>query len=184
MFTDDASLYYDVYYTVNFRVAGAALKGEAQKLKKLVDALDTEGFRQMDEACRKGSVDIGEFTGLKPELFERHFRPKANFIVTTENKRTLALNTEIDENLLAEGIVRELIRQIQVLRKEAGFAVEQRIIAEITSDDETAADAITEFADRIKQDILANTLGQIENPVIEKTFRVQDYDINVKLALN
>ncbi|HOB64043.1 MAG TPA: isoleucine--tRNA ligase [Clostridia bacterium] len=184
VFTDDASLYYDVYYTVNFRVAGAALKGEAQKLKKLVDALDTEGFRQMDEACRKGSVDIGEFTGLKPELFERHFRPKANFIVTTENKRTLALNTEIDENLLAEGIVRELIRQIQVLRKEAGFAVEQRIIAEITSDDETAADAITEFADRIKQDILANTLGQIENPVIEKTFRVQDYDINVKLALN
>lgn len=184
IFTADTSLYNDVYYTVNFRVAGAVLKGEAQKLKKLVDSLDTDGYKQLDNACQSGSVNIGEFEGLKPELFERHFRPKADFVVTTENKRTLALSTELNEELMAEGIVRELIRQIQMLRKEAGFAVEQRIIAQITSADQTAAAAIAAYSQRIKQDILASSLQDIAQPVIQKAYNVQDCEIEVKLALS
>ncbi|MDD3946708.1 MAG: DUF5915 domain-containing protein, partial [Clostridia bacterium] len=183
VFTEDSSLYHDVYYTVNFRVAGAALKGEAQKLKKLVDALDTEEYSAMDKALASGSVNIGEFKGLTPELFEKHFRPKANFIVTTENKRTLALHTEINEQLMSEGIVRELIRQIQVLRKEAGFAVEQRILAEITSEDEVVSAAIDTYGQRIKQDILAHSLTSVKEPAIQKEIAVQDYKIVVKLAL-
>jgi len=183
VFTSDESLYNDVYYTVNFRIAGAALKGEAQKLKKLVDSLDTEGFKALDIQVAAGSVNIGEFKALKAELFDKHARPKQNYTVITENKKTLALNTEINKELMTEGLVRELIRQIQILRKEAGFAVEQRIVAEISSADETAAEAITAYADKIKQDILASALAPVAAPAIEKTVTVQECEINVKLAL-
>ena len=128
------------------------------------------------------SVDIGAFKGLKGNLFDAHDRPKTGFVVTTENARTLALDTTLDDELVAEGIVRELIRQIQVMRKDAGFAVEQRIYAEINAADEVAASAIAKYADKIKADILAEALTAIAAPEAEADFNIQSHDVKVKLA--
>lgn len=181
VFTADESLYNDVYYTVNFRVAGATLKGEAQKLKGLVDALDTEGYASLDAMVKADSVNIGAFSDIKGNLFERHFRPKSGFIVTPENGMTLALDTALNDELIAEGIVRELIRQIQVMRKDADFSVEQRVICEIATDDEVAANAIAKYADKIASDILARDMCAVDAPEAERTFNVQDREIKVKL---
>ena len=181
VFSDDSSVYNDVYYTVNFRVAGQALKGEAQKLKKLVDSLDQDGYNALDKMVKADSVNIGDFVDLKGNLFDAHNRPKQNFLVTTENGRTLALDTALTEELIQEGIVRELVRQIQVMRKDAGFAVEQRIQAEITTDSEIAKVAIAKFSDKIATDILATALTTIEDAEAEKVITVQENDIKVKL---
>ncbi len=180
-FTEDESLYNNVYYTVNFRVAGATLKGEAQKLKTVVDGLDVDGYLALDKMVKDDNVDIGAFTGLKGNLFERHFRPKSGFIVTPENGMTLALDTVLNDELIAEGIVRELIRQIQVMRKDADFAVEQRIVCEISTQDATAKSAIDKYADKIQADILARDMCVVEAPEIERTFTVQDSEVTVKL---
>lgn len=180
IFTSDESLYNDVYYTVNFRVAGATLKGEAQKLKVLVDGLDVAGYAELDKMVKADSVDIGAFTGLKGNLFERHFRPKHGFIVTPENGMMLALDTALTPELVEEGLVRELIRQIQVLRKDADFAVEQRIICEIIADEETMA-SVEKYSDKIQSDILAREMSVVETPEIERTFTIQDRNITVKL---
>ncbi len=181
-FTSDTSVYNEVYFTVNFRVAGAALKGEAQKLKALVDGLDALGHAALAKQVASDSVDIGAFSGLKGNLFDAHDRPRKNFVVTTENSRTLALDTELDDELIAEGIVRELIRQIQVMRKDAGFAVEQRIYAEIITDDDVAGAAIAKYADKIKADILAKELSAIEAPEAEAEFNVQSHNIKVRIS--
>ncbi len=181
-FTSDTSVYNEVYFTVNFRVAGAALKGEAQKLKALVDGLDALGHAALAKQVASDLVDIGAFSGLKGNLFDAHDRPRKNFVVTTENSRTLALDTELDDELIAEGIVRELIRQIQVMRKDAGFAVEQRIYAEIIPDDDVAGAAIAKYADKIKADILAKELSAIEAPESEAEFNVQSHNIKVRIS--
>ena len=181
IFTGDGSVYNDVYYTVNFRVAGQALKGEAQLLKKTVDALDAAGQAALDRMVQAGAVSIGKFEGLQANLFDRHFRPKEGFVVSAENGTTLALDVRLTDELIAEGIVRELIRQIQVLRKDAGFAVEQRIVAELKTDDAVAEGAIKAYAARIAADILADRLGAVDAPDAEKTVEVQGKAIVVRL---
>ena len=40
---------------------------------------------------------------------------------------TVGLSLELNEDLIQEGIVRDLVRQVQNVRKDAGFAVEDRI---------------------------------------------------------
>lgn len=181
IFTGDGSVYNDVYYTVNFRVAGQALKGEAQLLKKTVDALDAAGQAALDRMVQAGAVSIGKFEGLQANLFDRHFRPKEGFVVSAENGTTLALDVRLTDELIAEGIVRELIRQIQVLRKDAGFAVEQRIVADLKTDDAVAEGAIKAYAARIAADILADRLGAVDAPDAEKTVEVQGKAIVVRL---
>jgi isoleucyl-tRNA synthetase len=69
-----------------------------------------------------------------------------------------------------EGLIRELIRKIQVLRKNAGFAVEQRIRASIVSEDEEIIAAVDEYADKIKADILATELcDNFDTDVVDET---------------
>ena len=181
VFTADESLYNDVYFTVNFRVAGAKLKGEAQRLKTLVDALDAGGYAALNAMREAGSVDIGDFKGLGAELFDKHFRSKESFVVATDQEITLALDTSLDDELQAEGLVRELIRLIQVLRKDAGFAVEQRIFADIDTDDEFAKAAIAKYSEKIAQDILASELCKVADPDAENVYDIREAKITVKL---
>ena len=183
VFAENENNFNDVFFTVNFRIAGRELKGEAQKLKKTVDSLDTDGFKELEKMYNKNSVSIGDFKNLKSELFDKNYRPKENFIVTKENGKIFALDTKLSEELLQEGLVRELIRQIQVLRKEADFAVEQRISVAIATEDTLAKEAIELYCEKIKQDILAKEIKEdIPSAAIEKEINISGSIINVKLS--
>lgn len=184
VFAKDESMFNEHYYTVNFRAAGQKLKGEAQNLKKAVEALDENGMAALDKAYADGNIAVGKFTDLTKDMFDCHDRPKSGFIVAKENGFTLALNVVLTPELIREGMVRETIRQIQVLRKDAGYAVEQRIKASITTADADLSQAITEYADRIKADILATELTDIVAPDIEKTISVGQKELVIKLKLD
>jgi len=182
-FADDESKFNEHYFTVNFRAAGQKLKGEAQNLKKVVDGLDVDGMKALDKMYAEDKIVLDGFTGLTKEMFDVHDRPKQGFAVAKENGFTLALDTALTPELLKEGFIRETIRQIQVLRKDAGFAVEQRIKAHISGDEETA-EAIAEYADRIKADILATSLEDFDNAAVEKTIAVGQKELTIKLKLD
>ncbi|MBQ7368501.1 MAG: isoleucine--tRNA ligase [Clostridia bacterium] len=52
---------------------------------------------------------------------------KAGFISASDKGVTVALNTALTEELIVEGIERELVSKIQSMRKEAGFEITDRI---------------------------------------------------------
>ena len=49
------------------------------------------------------------------------------FSAVSGNGITVGLSLELNDNLIQEGIVRDLVRQVQNIRKDAGFSVEDRI---------------------------------------------------------
>ena len=67
------------------------------------------------------------------------------------------------------------------MRKDTGYAVDQRITVEITAEDDFAIDAIDANLEKICSDILASNSCVISNPDSEKSFSVQGYEIKVKL---
>ena len=75
-----------------------------------------------------GSYEIaGEDVVLKQEDLQI-FPESANGFVAAEDKGiTVALNSALTEELISEGIERELVSKIQNMRKEAGFEVTDRI---------------------------------------------------------
>ena len=52
---------------------------------------------------------------------------KAGFISASDKGVTVALNTALTEELIVEGMERELVSKIQTMRKEAGFEITDRI---------------------------------------------------------
>jgi isoleucyl-tRNA synthetase len=86
--------------------------------KKVVDAVLGGGEYVMD-----GDEEVV----LKEEDLQIFTESKAGYVSASDKGVTVALNTELTEELITEGVERELVSKVQTLRKEAGFEVTDRI---------------------------------------------------------
>ena len=78
---------------------------------------------------------------------------KANMKVLNEGSLTIALDSEMTEELLQEGIVRDIVRSIQNMRKERELDVTDRIILSITGSERVKA-AVEVFQDYLSAETL------------------------------
>lgn len=68
------------------------------------------------------------------------------------------LDTEITPDILEEALAREVMRAIQVLRKDNKFSVDEKIGLELSSSDEFARDALNKFRNDIVEKVGASKI--------------------------
>lgn len=95
--------------------------------------------------------DVIEITEQEVEIFEQ---AKEGFAVETDGGYQVALNLSLTEELLDEGLARELVNRVQNLRKEAGLEVTDRIKLYLQTDDRVRK-AIQSNLDYIKRETLS-----------------------------
>ena len=61
--------------------------------------------------------------------------PNEGYCLSSNNNAIVSINTILDDSLIDEGIVRDIVRKVQNLRKDSDFKVEDRININIISDD-------------------------------------------------
>ena len=85
--------------------------------------------KEVVEAVRGGGVYeiVGEGVFLKQEDLQIFTESANGYIAADDRGITVALNSVLTEELIFEGIERELVSKIQNMRKEAGFEVTDRI---------------------------------------------------------
>ena len=110
-------------------------------------------------------------------LLERE--DKENYATTIERDYSVAINTNITESLKNEGLVRDLVRYIQIMRKEADFQVDDRI--EISGDfSDRINKAIDENLDYLKSETLAREVYREKREGdLEKSLTLDDEEIIV-----
>ncbi len=172
--TDDAKFNTE-YLTVNFKKAGSVLKGDVQKLKNTLTNLTENEMNKAVEQFKSGKVTIAEFKDLGSELFNLEKNPKSEFVIAHENGTTVVLDITLDDKLLLEGLYREFVRGLQVLRKEAGFEIDDRVYASFETADEQLALMLNDFMPKIKQEVLiVRAVEKIDNPDAERNIEVGD----------
>lgn len=182
VFEKDNKKFNDEYLTVNFKIAGQVLKGDVQNVKNALLESNDKEMKNFVEMFKKGKVSIAGYNNLSYDLFALNYKPKSEYIIATENEKTVVLDITIDEGLMLEGLSRELIRQIQVLRKEANFKVEERIIVSLDTQSDTLKSVISKYVDRIKSEILAKEIvDKIDKPNLKSEIEIGDEKIVVSL---
>ena len=182
----DKSVLEDSYLSVDFRKAGAVLKQNVNKFKQSLESASAEQMAQMVASYKAGeSVAVdGWDDKFAPELFVINSKTKDG-VVSAEcaNGITVALDVVITTQLKKEGAVRDIIRQCQLLRKEAGYQVEQRIVVSITSGDSFISEAVSEDKAHIAAELLADSLetADIENADLAKTIEAAGADIKISV---
>lgn len=181
VFESDSSKFNEVFLGVNFKTAGAVLKGDVQRLKAYLASMDEKSMAKAVEEYNNGSVKLDGFDSLNSDIFTLNHKPKADFVIANSNGVSIVLDITIDESLMKEGLSRELIRAIQVLRKEANFNIEQRIGLYIETEDETLKDVVNTYKDKIISEALVNNYGDMQDPTMDKTVEIGGESVRIKL---
>lgn len=157
--------FFETKLTVNFKTAGAILKKEVNRLKQTVSELsESEVMAVIAQFDANGEAMINGFeTPLTKDVFNVVTVPKAEYAVVSIGNNIVALDLEIDNELRLGGMLRKLIRQLQLCRKDANYSVEDRIHLEITSDDEDINGIVNSHRDKLASELLACEIGKLDN---------------------
>jgi len=148
----EVSKFADFQLKINFPVLGKRLPA---KMKGLIAASKQGDWKRVDD----GRVQVADEV-LEPEECSLLLAPKdekAAQALSTQDALVL-LDLEISESLKAEGIARDVVRLIQQSRKEADFAITDRITLSIDTDQITLQQACEAFNDYIIEQTLADSL--------------------------
>nr|CAH7765972.1 unnamed protein product [Callosobruchus chinensis] len=155
---------------LNFPLLG---KKVADKIKKLVQYVKEEKWRQIENE----QIFLGDETeSYTIEKGEYELLLKANSeysSVFDNNKGIVVLSTELNDELILEGLARDVVRLIQETRKQADFHISDRIRVIIKAEDEKIKEAITTWNKYIKEQTLALSLDT--NKEIEADFYSKEY---------
>ncbi|MDW7655769.1 MAG: isoleucine--tRNA ligase [Bacillota bacterium] len=170
------------YLSLNFQVAGKQLKGDLNRVKALCDNLTDDEMASCVYDYKKGNpvMIVGYDYPLPADLFNLSSIEKEH-IVKSQNGVLVALNTEITDDLKTEGLYREILRHCQILRKEAGFAVSDKVLLDF----ETAVPSLTAVIHEYATDIMRETISEIrpvQAPVMTKEIQLGEGALTAKIA--
>jgi len=120
----------------NFRALGPRLGQRVNDVKAALAAADGSALqRQLEE---QGYIEVAGERITADEVEVRADRHEA-FALAEEQGWAVALDLELDDDLRAEGLARELVRAVNDLRKDQGFAIADRITLTIGGDADVQA---------------------------------------------
>jgi isoleucyl-tRNA synthetase len=97
---------------------------------------------------------------------------------------TTILNVELTPALKQEGLMREVVRQVQQARKQAGLEVDDRIDLSLSTHDAELQAVLDSknLTDVIAKETLAKSLNQLLEPSFETTVGVDNILLDIALA--
>jgi isoleucyl-tRNA synthetase len=112
----------------NFRVLGKELGKDMKAVAERIESLSQREIQGLLDGAVLSIEVAGRSVDLTTDKLDIRRIEKANLKVLNEGTLTVGLDTEVTEELSMEGDVRDLVRSVQNLRKESGFAVTDRIV--------------------------------------------------------
>ncbi len=93
----------------------------------------------------------------------------------------MELDLTITSDLKLEGLMREVVRQVQNARKQAGLNVDDRIYLLLSTDHAELTEAITTHSDTIKAETLATELGSEGETSYQATVAIEGNELQIGL---
>ncbi|WP_409016674.1 isoleucine--tRNA ligase [Anaerostipes caccae] len=183
-FTDDVSN----FTTYNFK---PQLKTVGPKYGKLLNGIrkhltELDGNKAKAELDSKGML---EFTvdGMPVELSEEDLLiemvKQEGFVTEADSDFTVVLDTNLTEELLEEGFIREIISKVQSMRKEAGFEVMDQITISYEAN-EKVNELISKNESTVMNDVLATGIVAGETAGFTKEWNINGEKVTLGVKKN
>ena len=138
------------------------LKTVGPKYGKLLNGIRTHlaelnGREAMKELENTGSLSFdidGQNVVLSKEDLLIDTAQMEGYVTEEDNMVTVVLDTNLSQELVEEGFVREIISKVQTMRKEAGFEVMDKIVV-YSAGNKKLEDLMKTYRDEILGDVMA-----------------------------
>ena len=185
-FVDDDSGIVEKSAKPNFKLLGKKLGPKMKAVSAATRELTSEAISEYE---KNGFIelDLGEqgVERLEENELEVIRHGIHGWEVETENGLSVAVDTEMDEALIQEGIAREFVNRIQNMRKEADFDVVDRIYIGIEGSDEIKQ-AVNSMSDYIVKETLAEDISYegLEISDYVKTWEIGEGNCTISIRRN
>ena len=170
----------EVSYRPNFRVLGPRFGKQMKEVGQRIGEL-TQQEIEILKAGDKIAVAGGEI-GIEDVEVQR--REKEGVVVAIDNNLGVGLDVQLDDELVAEGVAREIVNRVQNMRKDAGLEVSDRIRIGVQGE-AGLLEAIGQHREYIAAETLALELSAGALPdsvVLQQELQVNDYACTIAIA--
>jgi isoleucyl-tRNA synthetase len=138
----------------NFKTLGPRFGKQMKEIAAAISSLSENNLKTLANG-KSISIELnGERITLSSDDVLVEHTPKEGLAVQTQGALVVALDLELDDDLIREGLARELVKEVQQLRKTSGLEVTDRIHLKLSAD-EAVLDAVTAYIGYIKNEVLA-----------------------------
>ncbi len=172
-------------------VAGAVNElamGEMDSVRRVVNeglSLRSRAQLKVRQPLASVKVNGGQDLGVRSEVYLAILQEELNIkkvVWSTTGDFEVTLDTELTDELLLEGIAREIVRFVQQARKDAGLDVDDRILLSLHGGSDTVSEAISVYKDYIAAETLASELLDFKQGYVHTSERKLGKD-NLTISL-
>ena len=167
----------------NFKSIGPKFGKNVNKAAGKIKELGKEQIAILERGDEV-KIDVnGEELAIKPEDVEIISTEIEGWLVENEEGVTVALDTELDENLVSEGLAREFVNRVQNMRKDSGFEVTDKIKIDFDGSGKLA-DAVDVFKDYVSNETLAEELNRKDsvNGETGQNWEIGEYSCSIRIT--
>lgn len=159
---DDASGVLVKQIKPNFKALGPRFGKDMGLIAKEIQGFTAEQINELDSKGELTLVISGKSIILTSDDVEISSQDIPGWLVANANGITVALDITLTEELIDEGIARELVNRIQNIRKDSGFEVTDKIKIHLQHND-LLEKAVKANENYIKSETLTETLDFVTN---------------------
>lgn len=167
----------------NFKTLGPKYGKLMKQLAGVIAGFDKAKIQELE---KNGSVKVeieGNEIVLNTEDVDIISTEIEGWVVETEEGVTVAIDSELTEDLLAEGYAREFVNRVQNMRKDAGLDVVDRINIYFGADDKISA-YLKSHAGYIKAETLADALDNTAHEGFTQEWKLGEDDCTITIEKN
>ena len=154
VFVDDLNEYMNLSVKPNFKTVGKVFGPLIKEFQTKLETLSSEDISTLQKGGVVNMEIGGEDKEISLDMVDIRISSKEGFNVGMENNNFIILDTTLTEELVSEGIAREMVSKVQQLRKNKDFNVADRITL-FYNGDEDVDKCVENFAEYIKNETLS-----------------------------
>jgi isoleucyl-tRNA synthetase len=200
-FADSAEDYLTTEIKLNHKIAGPKLKGLVKDVQKALAGIGGERASEIARGLRAGEKIVvaagGADVELDPEDLSVSTSSAEGYAASEEGGYVVAVSTVLSEELVQEGMARDLVRNIQEMRKKAGYDIADRIRTRVMDPPDAIGRVLGAFGGYISQETLSESLSAAgveyagggptsaaggEGSEFTHSFRISDMEIKVAIS--
>ncbi len=166
----------------NFKSIGPKFGKDVQLISNEIKKFNSEQIRILENGSSVTIKINGKEFSIDPENVEIVGSEIKGWVVETDGNVTVAIDTQLSDNLIAEGLAREFVNRIQNMRKEAGFDVVDKINVRFTGT-QTFSKAIQSFSDYVATETLAENVEISDklNGGYKQDWKIGDHSCSIQI---
>ncbi len=177
VYKDDMTEYMDYIVKPNFKVVGKVFGPKMKDFQEAVSKLDINDVNKIKAGYFKMNF-LGEEIDVTEDMILTTLKNKKGYCAASNGKTSIVLDTSLTEDLILEGLAREVVRKVQSLRKEADFVITDHINLYYHGD-EMFDKMLASYDEYIKNETLADSLVEDQN--IEKNMELNDIVVGLRV---